>query len=387
MRIAHVLETTDPRSGGPAVGVPSLASAMAAEAGQQVSLICCQAEPATGSPISPPPGSEKVRVVNLSRPLATWSGQSLGNHLRNMQFVQLHGVWRPLLATAARICTRHSIAYSITPHGMLSPWSLEQKKWKKRLALLAVWRRILDEAAFLHCLNSTEAELIRPLGLRSPVVLAPNGVFLEEYAQMPPGRFADRHPRLAGRRFILFMGRLHYKKGLDYLLEAFRVVVSRHPDVDLVIAGPDDGEEAGVRRLVRNYRLEDRVHLVGAIYGSAKREALADATLFCLPSRDEGFSVAITEAMACRVPVVISENCHFPEVEAAGAGIVCSLSAQAIGDGLTALLSDENLRLKSAAAAADLVRNNYEWHGIARRLVEACVRYGKQTDAPQVFAI
>ena len=132
--------------------------------------------------------------------------------------------------------------------------------------------------------------------------------------------------------FVLFVGRLHEQKGVDLLLAAFEIVARRHPTVRLVIAGPDYG--------VTLPPLHPRVVRVGPVYGRDKPAALADATVFCLPSRHEGFSLAVLEALACGLPVVISTECHFPEVAAAGAGVVTPLDPASIADGLLRVLGD-----------------------------------------------
>src|SRR5690606_28191728 len=157
-------------------------------------------------------------------------------------FVHIHGIWTPMLAATAHACFRRGIHYCIAPHGMLDPWCLSQKRLKKAVALALLWKRILNRAAFIHALNRDEAELMAPLGLAAPPELIPNGIFIEEFAIMPaPGTFRAQRPELGADPYILFLSRLHYKKGLDLLAPAFAHLLERLPQARLVVAGPDDG--------------------------------------------------------------------------------------------------------------------------------------------------
>ena len=286
--------------------------------------------------------------------------------------VQLHGVWEPMLHAAARAAERAGSPYALTPHGMLDPYSLRVKPWKKRLALALGARATLARAAFLHALNADEATLLDPLRLPSPVVVIPNGIFLEELSPLPPaGAFRTAHPEVGDAPFVLFLSRLHHKKGLDHLADAFALLAPRMPGVRLVVAGPDGGARAPLEAQIARAGLGERVHLVGPVYGTDKLAALVDAACFCLPSRQEGFSIAITEALACGLPVVISENCHFPEVAEAGAGWVVPLDAPRVADALEAVLREPDARGTLGARGRHLVEQRFTWPRVAERFCDA----------------
>jgi len=227
-------------------------------------------------------------------------------------------------------------------------------------------------------LNDDEARLLEPLSLRTPLHRFANGVFPENYANLPaPGAFFEKHPQLRGRRFILFLSRLHYKKGLDYLIEAFATVAAQIDDVDLVIAGPDEGARDRLELDITRLGLSDRVHLVGPLYGNDKFTALVDATCFCLPSRQEGFSNAITEALASGTPVVISQACNFPEVAEVNAGKVVPLDAQRVAQGLIELLESPQACAAAGEAGKQLVFERFSWHAIIASWIQ-CVNKTKQ---------
>ncbi|OYV74923.1 MAG: hypothetical protein B7Z66_14825 [Chromatiales bacterium 21-64-14] len=253
---------------------------------------------------------------------------------------------------------------------------MAQKRWKKRLGLVLGRRRLLRDASFLHVLNEDEGKLLEPLRLGTPMVVVPNGVFAAEVGKRPnPGRFYLRYPQLENSPYILFLSRLHYKKGLDFLAAMFAKVASAIPEVRLVVVGPDGGALADFEGRVRNAGFANRVLVTGPLYGSAKSEALADAACFCLPSRQEGFSMAITEALAIGCPVLITENCHFPEVATAGAGLVVPLSVAELADAASRILRSSALRTRMGQEGLALVRKSYTWERISEYLEAAYRRH------------
>ena len=169
---------------------------------------------------------------------------------------------------------------------------------------------------------------------------------------------------------MLFLSRLHTKKGLDILAQAFVLLAGSYPYVDLVVAGPDGGARDAFVTLVDQLGIEDRVHLTGPLYCNGKLRALVDASCFCLPSRQEGFSVAITEAMACGLPVVVSDACHFPEVKSAHAGAVVSLDPAEVASALAGILDNPAMASIMGRNGQRLVRENYTWPRIAEQTIQ-----------------
>ena len=194
---------------------------------------------------------------------------------------------------------------------------------------------------------------------------------MEELGSVATEDFFQTAYGFPGERTVLFLSRLHYKKGLDYLGTAFEIFHRALPDVHLVVAGPNQGARDGFSRQIARSGLDGCVHLVGPLYGERKHAALRSAACFCLPSRQEGFSIAILEAMACRLPVVISDACHFPEVAECGAGHVVALDPNEIALALQRVLENGEAGRRMGDAGFQLVQSRYTWPKIAQRCVRA----------------
>ncbi len=381
MKIVHIITTLDPHHGGPPTVATRLAAAQAA-IGNDVSVVAYRiagADERTTASIKVVPGIDRATVHQMP-PANRWERltarlakrTTLSEVIPTADIVHLHGMWETLLTAAAGIAREARVPYVITPHGMLDPWTLQQKALKKRIALsLGGRKKMLDGAKFLHALNADEEHLLAPLGLKCPLKVIPNGIFLDEVAGIPPtGTFRKKFPQVGSGPYVLFLSRLHYKKGLDILAEAFKHVAASRPDVQLVVAGPDGGERETFLSATAANGLTNRTHVIGAILGSDKLAALNDAACFCLPSRQEGFSMAILEGLACGTPVVITENCHFPEVAQVGAGRVVTLDAKAVADGILNVLSNATIADAMGEKGIALVREQYTWPKVAERAVE-----------------
>ncbi len=386
MNILHVVNSLDPADGGPPAVAERLAAAQAVLTDEmtgkphRVTLVSRASpgrEAQVQASLDPIPHMDQVSLVSLPPDLTFGifvppaTSRQLRESIAQADIVHLHGVWDRLLHRAAIEAMRLRKPYVLTPHGMLDPWSLQQRWLKKKVALMLAYRKMLQRARCLHVLNEDEARLIKPLKLTPPAQVIPNGVFLEEIEPHPPaGSFYAKHPELEGDPFVLFLSRLHYKKGLDYLADAFAIALKSLPHLRLVVAGPDGGAQADFEAQIDRLGIASRVHLVGPLWAQDKYAAMVDAACFCLPSRQEGFSVAITEALATGTPAVVSEGCHFPEVAAAGAGEVVPLDAQAVAAALVRVLSDESQRQQMGRAGRELVLSRFTWPVIAQQAVQ-----------------
>jgi glycosyltransferase involved in cell wall biosynthesis len=379
MRILHVIPTLDPLAGGPPMIALRLAAAQAG-LGHEVHIVCYPSRDEGKARIA-----EEVRKipfvdrVHIHSP-GPWTmrehffamavDRTLRELMPRMDALHLHGVWETMLVRAARHARRLGVPYLVLTSGMLEPWALARRRIKKRFALAVAARSMLNGAKAIHLGNPGEAEAMKNAGVHAPGVVIPNGVFLEELQPLPPiGSFRARHPEIADKPFVLFLGRLDAQKGVDLLVPAFEIALGQKPELRLVIAGPDYGMASTLRRQIEGANLGEKIFVVGALHGFDKLAAFVDAACFCLPSRHEGFSLAIVEALAAGLPVVISDQCHFPEIATTGAGEVAPLDPAAIAASLLRV-TDPARRAAAGEAAMKYVSENLTWGRIARRTIE-----------------
>ena len=371
MHVLHLISSLDQSTGGPAQVAANLALAQVKK--HQVTVVSHSDEDTVRGLIP----DSRVRVVCVPESFVeTWLGFNARKELRRLvadvDFFHLHNTWCPILLAGAAIANQMGKPYCLTPHGMLDPWSLSQKKLKKKIALMLGRRKLIERANFVHVLNQDEAVGIKKLGIKNQCQIIPNGVQLESIDKhLNPVPFQESAPAICEGPFILFLARLHFKKGLDILADCIGPFLEKHPEWKFVIAGPDGGAQADFESRIESAGVESSVHLVGPIYGAMKYSLLANCEIFCLPSRQEGFSVAILEAMAASKAVAISTECHFPEVKQFECGTVDPVSAPQITESLFKLASSADFRNGLGRNGRKLVEERYQWSIINEDLIDA----------------
>lgn len=380
MKILHIVCGLAPDVGGPGIIAASLASAQA-RLGHDVILFGNYdraQESSVKNTFSQFPGSELVRIVNTGNsgvfehlvPFRGW--KLLYPLIDKSSVIHLHGMWDPLLHLAYLLARRHNARYVMMPHSMLHPWEMQRYWFFKRVWIAFEIRTMLTNATFVHAGTNSEVDFIRHISPNAKFRVIPNGIFPEQVATLPrAGEFRLKHPTLQHNPYVLFLSRLHHQKGLNFLIEAFEILTQHNDQIQLVVAGPDRGEQEKFCQVVARKGLSSRVHLVGPLYGREKMAAFRDALCFCLPSLNEGFSMALLEALACGIPAVISENCFFPEVAEAHAGFVVPLDANRIAAALQALISDPIMQKRMGLNARQLVAQHYTWDALAKRTLDA----------------
>jgi glycosyltransferase involved in cell wall biosynthesis len=307
-------------------------------------------------------------ALKYSGPLAAW----LDAHVSEFDVVHVHGVFSHACLAGGRACRRHGVPYVVRPLGSLDPWSLRRRRLGKRL----LWRvgagRLLRRAAAVHYTTAEERRLAEArLGLTHGVVI-PLGIDEEVLeADVPSGTFRGRHPELGTAPYVLSLSRLHPKKGLETLVEAFAAATAEGPlsRWRLVVAG--DGEPAYVARLRRLASRwgAGRILMPGWLAGVDRVAAYRDAALFALPSWQENFALSVAEALALGVPVVVSDRVNLaPDVLDAGAGWAVPPDAVALGDALRRAMKDENGRGERGRAGQVLARQRFTWSTVADQL-------------------
>ena len=197
-----------------------------------------------------------------------------------------------------------------------------------------------------------------------PIHIVPNGVDLEMFAHLPDGAaFRQTYGIPPGDTIILFMGRLHARKGVNVLVKAFQR--AKLSNAWLVLAGPDEGMEERLRTITG-----ERVILTGFISGEERLQAMSAADLFVLPAVGEGLSMAVLEALAAGLPVILSPGCNLPETEARGAGLIVPPEEIPLAEALTRLVNDPHRRETMSQRAQTWARETFSWPRIAAQMME-----------------
>lgn len=254
--------------------------------------------------------------------------------------------------------------------GVFSPGRMDFRSFKKKLFMAGIEKPILRSATTLIALTDAEVETYQQFCPEIPCRVIPNGIDADQYRTVPVNSSVLNIPSAA--RVILFLGRLHPHKGADRLVEAFVRASSLIPNAVLVMAGPDEfslGER--LRDMVTESGLQHRVFFPGMVSGELKKDLLARADLFCLPSVGEGFSMAILESLASGTPVMISPGCYFPEVENAGAGRVVAIEPEIMARTLVELMGNSHVLTEMGHKGRSFVAENYTWDMIAAKHEDA----------------
>jgi len=262
------------------------------------------------------------------------------------------------------------------PQGFLDPWILARSRKKKRIAHWLFEDKNFACVQWWRAVSAKEADQIRAYGITSPVHVIPNGVDLAECdAPCPTDAFADcpwSHRKRPRR--VVFLSRIHKKKGLDLLVPAWGRLAREFPEWELIIVGPDEGGyRATVEELVRLHACSGTCTLIGPVTGTEKHALLGSADLFVLPSYSEGFPMAVLEAAAHRLPVVMTDECNFPELAAVGGAWECTATLESLTAALRdALSSDDAGRMERGRIGRELVAAKYTWEQAACALRAQC---------------
>lgn len=373
MKILHVAASYLParRYGGTIVSVHGLAAALAAR-GHDVHVYTTSVDGAGNSdvPHGVPVMLDGVKVWYFRSPnfrrlyRSPDLAHALAATVAGFDVVHTHAIFLWPLWVAARAAERAGVSYVVSPRGMLERDLVNEKSaLLKGLWLALVERRTLERAAAIHITTSREADEAAAFGFRLPPMHEiPNGVDLPAAAPGPPSPPVSA--LLGGRPYVLFLGRLNWKKGVERLLGA----MARVPDADLVVAGNDeDGYRATLEDVAARIGVAPRVTFTGAVHGADKAALLAQAQVLVLPSYSENFGNVVVEAMAAGCPVIVSPEVGLADVvQQTGAGWVVEGDAVALGGAVARLVANPELRRDMGGRGRAVAHERFSWSVVAR---------------------
>lgn len=375
MRVLHVIGGLNPESGGPSRSVPGLCKALA-EAGAETALF-----------VHEETGSRRV-CLGACR---LFKGRGFGLKNAHGDFcavldewqpdiVHLHGIWDLTCHIDTSICRKRGISYVIAPRGSLDAWCLNQKKWKKRLALWLYQRRDLQKAIAIHTTSDAETEYVRAQGCRQTVIQSPNGVNLPSF--LPPAEKA------ANRFRALFLSRMNRKKGVLDLVGAWGNVRPKNWICELVYTiGNDEDKryETQVKSLVDKLGLNDAFAFTGSMSDSDKWKAYRRADAFVLPTYAENFGIVIAEALYAGLPVLTTKRAPWKGLVDNECGWWVDVGASHLENALREMSSlDKNELKRMGERGRKFVLREFDWQEIAGKMIREYNRLLKETPVKRI---
>lgn len=360
MKVLHFVSGLAKTAGGPSRSVTALCSYLARRPEFEV-LLAHQQTCDTPYIAACEPVVDVVLKTN-----SAWK-QALGIPTRDFlktlgkdnkpDLIHTHGIWNIPTARICNFALKSGIPLVMHPRGMLEPWALNFRKFKKSVALAAYQRNILKSASAFIATSEMERESIRRFGLLQPTYVIPNGI------EIPPT--GSKNKLTTGVKRALFLSRVHPKKGLINLIRAWARV--RPADWKLTIAGPDElGHQKEVEQLVRKLTLEGAVEFVGDLDGSDKDDAYRKSDLFILPSFSENFGIVVLEAMTYGLPVITTKGTPWSILEEKNAGWWIDANEDSLTNALLCACNLPTGDLRNMGENCKMIADQFSWPAIAR---------------------
>lgn len=348
MKVIHIVGSLDKSAGGPSRSVPQTCIQLS-KLGVNITLIARSSE----NPVEVET-SENLKVKFLSLKQLFAFGSKLSKE--DVDLIHLQHVWDPYIHVMAWWARRRNIPYIITPRGMLEPWIMNHNSWKKKLGMLLYQKNDLKKAIAIHATCELEKKNIRKLGFNNPITIIPNGVDLSEVHCVKNNY---------GSKKIVFLSRIHPKKGVELLLNAWKQINSK--DWILEIAG--NGEVQYIESLKKSAKDLRNVSLVGPQFGEAKWDFLRSADIMVLPTYSENFGIVVAEALAVGVPVITTKGTPWEELNTQNCGWWIELSVPNLKMCLESAmkLSADELKEKGEHGKR-LVKEEYDIEAVGKKM-------------------
>lgn len=353
MKVAIFTTSIDKKDGGPSRSVPILAKGLSS-IGVNTTLITFESDNMNLHLLE---GSD-VNIKILKRDV---SYSELENILIRDEYniIHMQNLWDPMYHKVARIARKNYIPYIMTPRGCLEPWSLKQKSLKKKVAMLLYQKKDLQKASCILATSQMEFKNIRSLGIVAPIAVIPNGIDISEYNCRKDMSFVKKQ--------ICFISRIHPKKGIEILIEAWNNIYEQYKEWNIVIAG--NGEESyinSLKQLIVEKNLSDCITIIPPVFGKDKYDLYCQSALFVLPTFSENFGMVLAEAMSCGVPVITTTGTPWSELNELGIGWCIDLSKDNIAHTLS-LAMDKGIDwlFNVGQMCSQYISDNYYYKGVA----------------------
>lgn len=365
LKIAHVSSPIRLELGGVVRAVLDLA-AETAKQGHDVTLATWDA---TDVPKNWNHGRTGVpRVITIEPPARLGKPtpkavESLNRLIGACDVVHLHTPWEPVNIHVAKLCRSLGKPYVVSIHGMLDDWCMTQRTLKKRLYLALAARTMLEKAAAVHCTAQAELDQSKRWYPKGRGAVVPLVFDIEPYRTLPG-------PELAREEFsidpaipvVLFLSRVHVKKGVHVLVDAAKQLADSGTDAQFLIAGTGDEDYTNqINAQIKSLGLKNTVRMLGMVRGTEKVSLYQAADVFALPTSQENFGFVLPEALVCETPAITTRGVDtWPELEASGSTLIVEQTAHAFAEAIRTLLADEARRESMGKAGRQWVLGSLE---------------------------
>ena len=368
--ILHVIPSLNPKYGGPSFTVTEIASITVDKKHQfQIEMLTQSLE---GDSVVFPENNKVVVGIEKSKSkIDLYLGLPIYRALNKIlpqnkpSIVFGHGIWHPANHWTARYARQNNIPYILHSHGMLEPWALSHHAWRKKFAGLIYQNQDIGSADVLIASSIVDYENLRRLGYKHPIAIIPHGVKKTEVKQ----EFLEDTYDKSSLRTVLFLSRIHPKKGVLELVESWGKL--KRVGWKLLIAGPDDrGHKAVVQSRIKQLHLEDSIHFLGELEGQDKWREYHNADLFVLPTYSENFGMVIVEALSCGTPVITTKGTPWADLEKFECGWWIDMNIESITECLNSAMSlpDYDRKLMGERGAAYV--KSFNWDAIALQFID-----------------
>tara|TARA_B110001469_G_scaffold85174_1_gene80603 strand:- start:1031 stop:2164 length:1134 start_codon:yes stop_codon:yes gene_type:complete len=324
---------------------------------------------------------ENVRAFLRYSPQQAFYSPSMSGIIRRMvqtsDIIHGHGFYTAINAVVGRYARKYERPLVYHTHGILDPWILERSKLKKKIAHILFEDRNYRYAKLWRALTDKEAGQIRDFGIKAPIAVIPNGATILSDEEIARYRSMGLQNTSKKRKSLLFVGRLHPKKGLPMLIEAYNLIRHELRDWELSIYGPDEVNHlCELREQISRLNLGNDISILGSIGGDDKHAAFCSSDVFVLPSYSEGLPMAVIEAASYGLPVIQTTECNFPALTEVGGAFECLPNVDDIMQCLRRVTSASEEELKQRGLAGrQLVAERYSWTQVAKDLHDASIQY------------